>query len=158
MKFCFDANAFIQPWHNRYPIDLFPDFWDHLEQLGQDDHTVFTTDEVLGELERVDDELLAWVKARPDLILPLDENVQLAVTRILKAYPRLINARKQRSMADPFVIAHAQVLHAAVVTEEQPSSRPRDNPRITDVCQALDTECIDVLTFMRQTGLKFGRR
>lgn len=157
MSYCFDTSAFVEAWRRRYPIQLFPDFWDRVDEMARDGNRVFANEEVRAEIERIDDDLLAWIRARPHLILVLDDAVQARTTEILRSHSRLMNLRKNRSMADPFVIAHAPVLNAAVVTEER-LTESRKAPRIPDVCRAIGVECIDVVTFMRRENMVFRLR
>jgi len=157
MIFCFDTNAFIQPWHNRYPIDLFPDFWNDIDQMGKRGD-IIASEEVLRELQRIDDALHDWMKERPHLFHPTDEQIQRAVRAIFEVaeFQRLIDTKKNRSMAEPFVIALAQIRKATVVTEEQ-FDRKRKHVRIPDVCESLGVPCIKVVEFMRRTDMTFKR-
>ena len=154
--YCLDSNAFIEPWTRRYPIDLFPDYWESLEEMG-DSGIVLATEEVLKELEKIDDGLKVWAKARPVIFRALDEPTQENVLTVLAEYPRLIDSKKNRSMADPFVVAQAMTSESIVVTEEiaAPGSK---SPKIPDVCNHFGIECVDVLTFMRNEGMIFHRR
>ena len=93
-------------------------------------------------------------KERPHIFRPLDEPVQRYVTDILKNYPRLIDSKKNRSMADPFVIGQALSSKAIVVSEEV-SSPGSKSPKIPDVCTKYEVECINILEFMRRARLRF---
>lgn len=157
MSYCFDTSAFIEPWVRHYPPSLFPDFWDRIDQMASDGNRVFATEEVRVELERIQDDLHKWVKERSHLILELDTEVQKRVSTILADHRRLLNLRQNRSAADAFVIAHAAVREAVVVTEERPSNTTR-TLRIPDVCSAIGIECIDIVTFMRRENMVFRLR
>ena len=158
VRYCFDTSAFVEPWQRLYPPDVFPAFWGHVEKLADNGLTVFTNKEVLRELEPVEDDLYAWLKDRNHMVLELEEDVQEAAKIILADHSGLVQASKNRSMADPWVIAHAQVMDATVVTQEQASKNPARKPHIPDVCQALSIPCINVLAFIRETGLNFARK
>jgi len=75
---------------------------------------------------------------------------------ILDKYPRLVDTKKNRSAADPFVIAQAMASNSIVVTEEI-SARGSKSPKIPDVCSAFNIDSINVLEFMRRVGMKFKR-
>jgi hypothetical protein len=60
---------------------------------------------------------------------------------------------KNRSQADPFVIATAMFRNATVVTGELQGTERR--PRIPDVCQAEGVPCINFLQMLRDFGLTF---
>ena len=73
------------------------------------------------ELEKKEDEAFAWAKAQEDLFVPMDDEIQDAVSAILADHPRLLDTRRGRSGADPFVIALAKVRGCTVVTGEHRS-------------------------------------
>jgi hypothetical protein len=59
---------------------------------------------VLLELERQDDDVFAWAE-RHVTFMPLEDEIQASATEILAKFPQLVNTRRSRSVADPFVIA-----------------------------------------------------
>jgi hypothetical protein len=69
---------------------------------------------VLLELERQDDDVFAWAK-RHVTFIPLEDEIQ-AATEFLAKFPQLVNTRRSRSVADPFVIALARGQRLTVVT------------------------------------------
>ena len=62
--------------------------------------------------------------------------------------------RKNRSTADPFVIAVAEVNGVTVVSGEIPSNNPR-KPKIPDVCSAMGIKHIRLLELFGLEGWKF---
>jgi hypothetical protein len=153
--YCLDTNVFIEAWNNRYPIDLMPDFWAALEELGQGG-IIISPDEVLLELSKTDDDLHKWAKNHSRIFQAPDALVQSHLRRVLMASPRLIDSKKGRNQADPFVVAQALAASAVVVSEEI-SSPGSKSPKVPDVCSTHDIECIKLLDFMRQVGLRFQR-
>lgn len=75
------------------------------------------------------------------------------MVRILASHKRLVDTKKGRSIADPWVIAQAQVMSAVIVTEEQPSRG--SSPKIPDVCEALGVQYTNVIGLIRAMGLQF---
>jgi hypothetical protein len=112
------------------------------------------TDEVRIELEKQDDELLKWCQDVDGFFVDIDDPIQESVADILKNYPLIFDNRKNRSGADPWVIALAHVHSCTVVTEEQPTNSTR-RPHIPDVCQALGIQCFGILGVIRQEGWVF---
>lgn len=150
MKYSLDTSSFVEPWRRAYPPDVLPSLWEeHLPSLVLAGD-LRATQEVRVELERQDDELLAWAVQHEGLFLEVDEPVQRAVSQILAAHLKLVNPHTGRSGADPFVIALAQVSGGTVVTEEKPRSLV--NPKIPDVCGALGVRCINMLELIREQG------
>ena len=102
------------------------------------------TEEVLIELKKKDDDVYKWAKNQQGLFLPIDDATQGSVLNILSLYPRLVDARKNRSTADPFVIAIAQVNGLVVVSGEIASNK-LNKPKIPDVCSAMGIKHIRLL-------------
>ena len=148
MKYSVDTSAILNAWNRYYPPDVFPTIWEGIDDLIVRG-VLISTEEVLVELERKDDDVHAWAKAHGKFSIPLDEQIQIVVARILQQFPRLVDTRRNRSGADPFVIALAVVEECAVVTYEG-RSNSQDRPHIPDVCDAMGIRCIDVLQLIRE--------
>ena len=101
--YCLDTSALIESWWNLYPPDLFPSFWEKLDEAIV--NGCFTSPEiVLEELEEKDDKVYAWAKKRADhLFVPLDTELQRVQAEIVNTFPRLTSPLKGRSLADPWV-------------------------------------------------------
>ena len=153
MKYSVDTSAFIQSWRRYYPIDVFPSFWDMLDALIRAGDLV-AIDEVLIELDKKDDEVLKWVRCRDELIVPINDSIQHAVRVVLRERPRLIDTRRNRSGADPFVIALAMAEGLTVVTDEQRTGSA-DRPNIPDVCDHLGVQCVGIIDLIRAEGGRF---
>lgn len=134
-----------------YPSDVFPGVWAKVEQLV-DDGVMASCELVLDELNAQDDEVSVWAADRTQIFLPLVAQIQNAATSLLRQFPTLIDLRRRKSGADPFVIATAQILGCAVVTEEKRSGGP-PAVKIPDVCAAFGIACVPVLQVLRSEGL-----
>jgi len=135
-----------------YPPDVFPTIWTQLDGAARSGN-IFAIDEVYRELEKKDDAAFQWLKARLEMIVAIDIEIQERVKKILAAHDRLIDNRRNRSSGDAFVIALAQARNMAVVTGER-ASGVIAKPKIPDVCVALKIPCINVLTMFRNEGWK----
>lgn len=133
-------------------MDVFPAFWDRLEELIVS-HEVIATEVVLDELAKKDDEVHAWVKARPALFRTVDEEIQIRVRAILKDYRYLVKETASQTQADPFVIALAQGENLIVVTEEHYGSASK--PKIPFVCDKLGIPHTNTVGMLRRLGLSF---
>lgn len=152
MSHCIDTSALLEAWVRRYPPDVFPGLWAHIESLAATEK-LRAPDEVLRELQTKDDGLAKWAKQRDGLFAPLEPAVMAAVREVLAAFPRLVGTLKQRNRADAFVIALAKVDGLTVVTEERGGTP--DRPRIPLICDHFGVLCINTLEFIRETGLTF---
>lgn len=155
-RYCLDTNAFVEPWNKYYSIKLCPQYWEILDRLGQQG-IVFCADQVKREIEKVDDGLKKWLGARPHLVRQEAEEVQQKVRTILEKFPSLIAVGANRSMADPWVIAHAMVENAVVVSKEYVATKNQKNSRvkIPDVCRHFGVLCISDFEFVDEIGVKF---
>lgn len=149
-RYSLDTSFFVNSWRRYYQPDVFPGVWERLAGLI-DAGAVIATEEVRYEIEKQEDEILQWVNQRPELFVPTDGSVQWAVREILRGHPRIIDTRRSRSGADPFVIAVAQTANCAVVTDERATNSP-DRPHIPDVCAALSVRCIEIVDLFRAEG------
>lgn len=128
-----------------------------LDASGGEDGDLAASVEVFIELEKRDDEVHQWAKKRKaKMFVPIDAAQQEEVSSILAAHEKLVDTRKNRSAADPFVIALAKAQGCVVVTGEKPSGSA-DRPNIPDVCDAMGLRWISLLDLFREQGWRFGR-
>lgn len=153
MKYSIDTSALIEGWYRRFPPDIVPGFWDNLDELIQNGN-LKATEEVLVELEKKHDVIHNWVKERENLFILIDEEIQFVVREILSNHKTLIDSRRNRSSADPFVIALAKINSSIVITEELPTQSD-NRPHIPDVCDALNIEYINLIDLSRIENWKF---
>jgi hypothetical protein len=111
-------------------------------------------DKVWVEIDAKDAAARAWCYPRLDrLVVPTDARVVQQVQSVLRSHPRLVGALKNRSGADPFVIAVARLGNALVVTGEVQGTDAR--PRIPFVCAELGLECISFLDLIKAERWSF---
>lgn len=152
MTYSIDTSALLDGWRRHYPPDVFASIWERIDGLISDGK-LCAIDEVRSELERKDDDVFRWAKSRENFFVPIDDDIQIQVARILRAHPRLVDQRKGRSGADAFVIALALRDQAVVITAEQRSSKA-GIPKIPDVCDAMGVRSIGLLDFFRERAWK----
>ncbi len=155
MKYSVDTSALLHCWIRHYPPDVFPALWDKLDELAGRG-VLIASEEVLIELERKDDGIYQWAAGRAQMFIPTDEEIQRAVRSVLESHPKLIDERKNRSGADPFVIAVALTRGCSVLTGEGPSRSPTKRPHIPDVCLALRIRTLRMIEFFREQEWVLG--
>lgn len=148
-----DTSGFLDGMRRYYPPATFPGIWARMEDLAEAGHLKLC-EMVKGELAKRDDEALRWVEARREMVLPLDDDRQRIVKDLLRTYPRLVDTRKGRSGADPFVIAVAVKFKCPVVTGE-PFTGNMVKPRIPDVCQEMGIPYLSFLQLIQREGWVF---
>jgi hypothetical protein len=147
-RYSLDTSVLLNAWWRTYPPDLFPTLWDNIGRLV-DNGILIASEEVLEELKKQDDEVLAWANQRARMFVPIDDQVQQVVSTILQSYPRLIDNRSNRSGADPFIIGLAVVEGCTVITEERATGNPL-RPKIPDVCSGMGVRCIGLVELIRE--------
>lgn len=151
MVYCIDTSAWLDGWLRDYPPDVFPSLWERLASCV-DEGLLVCSEEVYVELEKKDDGIHDWLKERKKVVVLLDENIQRIASELLESHPRLVDTHRNRSQADPFVIATAIHLGAVVVTGE--TKGKLDSPKIPDVCAAREVPCISFLQMLRELNWK----
>lgn len=155
MLYSFDTSAFLEPWNRHYPRDHFPSLWEKLGDLINSGN-IIATEEVRIELARIEDDVYRWALEREKMFIPVRGEIQQAVKSILDKYPRLVDKRRNRSGADPFVIALAQIqMEKCTVVTYETHGNIQTNPRIPDVCDALGIRCINVSALIQDEGWVF---
>jgi hypothetical protein len=151
--YCLDSSAIID-WHERYyPPRNFPQLVDRVDEIMQEGR-VLISEEVWVEIDSKDAAAKEWCEPRlGDLVVPTDLDVVKQVQAILTSHPKLVGALKNRSGADPFVIAVAMLCDSTVVTGELPGTENR--PRIPNVCSDLSVPCISFLDLIKAEHWSF---
>ena len=150
-KYCLDTNVFIEPWNKYYAPKFTKGYWELLYKLAKKG-IIFAPMEVKREIEKVDDKLSKWIKGKDFFQEPDEEYVQPYLKKIMHKYPNLVNSTKGRSIADPWVIAHAKAHQATVVTTEQKAPK---KVKIPDVCKKENIPCIDIPVFVEKLNIEF---
>jgi hypothetical protein len=149
-----DSSSLIEGWNTLYPPDSFPGLWARIEALIAAGEIVSSA-EVMKEIERKDDLLLAWCKPRASMFLPLSAEIQRTASSILANLPKLVDARTGKSMADPFVVATAKVTSTKLVTQERPTGRAH-RPKIPEACEHAGVAWLNLLDVIKVEGWIFS--
>ncbi|HPD52557.1 MAG: DUF4411 family protein [Bacteroidota bacterium] len=157
-KYCLDANVLIQAWQKYYSPRFCPDYWNVLNALG-DKGIVQIPEAVFEEIVRTEDELSRWLKASKIPVTKISEPITRCLQRIYEAAPThkfLVDNTRARSLADPWVIAHALHEGATVVTKEEKVTAINSNKiKIPNVCDNMGVRWIDDFQFIDEAGIRF---
>lgn len=119
----------------------------------------FIPEEVQREIEKEHDALKDWLSDKQFMVKEINDAVQNALKRIYAANPkheRLVDSKKNRSIADPWVIAHAMTENAIVVTKENKITQPNSSKiQIPNVCENMGIRWMDDFAFIREHNIKF---
>ncbi len=159
VKYCLDTNFFIEAWNKYYSPEFCIGYWETIDELAKIG-IVFITQEVKREIDKVDDNLKKWFKNKSYFVKSIDQNVQQCLKDIYSkdiSHQYLSNNTKNRSIADPWVIAHAMAENAVVVTKEYIStSQNKQKIKIPDVCNNMGIRWIDDFDFIKEVSLTFN--
>ena len=151
-----DTSSLIAAFHERYPIKNFPSLWRKIEELIKEGRLKMS--QVAFEEAMKDTEIKQWCdesQLKPDFQLPINELVQEKVSEVLSEFPRLVDNRRGKSGADPWVIALAMITqNCIVVTEENPTNK-KNRPKIPDVCAHFNLQCIKVVDLIKRENWIF---
>jgi hypothetical protein len=157
--YCLDANVLIQAWQKYYSPKLCPGYWDLLNELGKKG-TVFIADEVYNEITRTEDDLCEWLKKSKIPVKAIDGNVTKCLQDIYSKDPNhktLVDNTRARSLADPWVIAHAMSAGAVVVTKEEKVTAPNTTRiKIPNVCDNMGVPWMNDFDFISELNIKFS--
>ena len=157
-KYCLDANVLIQAWQKYYSPKLCPDYWRVLDELGKQDR-IFLPQMVYEEITRTEDDLAAWLKQSNIPEYKIDGPVTEALRSIYSAnsaHQGLVDNTRARSLADPWVIAHAIKEKATVVTkEEKITATNTAKIKIPNVCDNMKVRWINDYQFVEELNIRF---
>jgi predicted nucleic acid-binding protein len=157
--YCLDANVLIQAWQKYYSPKFCPDYWKVLNKLG-DEGRVFIPEMVYEEIVRTEDDLADWLKKSKISVRKIDE----AVTKHLQSiysknvlHKNLVDNTKSRSIADPWVIAHALNEKATIVTkEEKVTAQNSIKIKIPNVCDNMGVRWINDFQLIEELAIYFN--
>ncbi len=156
--YCLDANVLIQAWQKYYSPKFCPDYWDILIELGKNE-IIFIPELVREEIIRTEDNLSKWLKNSKIPIRKIVEKVTKCLQNIYaknQVHKNLVDNTKARSIADPWIIAHAINEGATVVTKEEKVTALNSNKiKIPNVCDNMGVRWINDFEFIDEIDIKF---
>lgn len=156
--YCLDANVLIQAWQKYYSPVLCPDYWKVLDSLGSDNR-IFICQEVYDEIVKTEDDLSSWLKASNISVRKANESVIESLKQIYTtpAHLRLVDNTKNRSLADPWVIAHAMDSNSVVATKEEKVTQANSTKvKIPNVCDNVGVRWINDFEFVQELNFRFS--
>lgn len=159
--YCLDANVLIQAWQKYYSPKFCPAYWEVLNELGAQNR-IFLPELVYEEITRSEDDLTIWLKKSRIQVHKIDEPVTKCLQAIYSKNPQhknLVDNTRARSLADPWVIAHAINEKATVVTKEEKVTALNSNRiKIPNVCENMSVRWINDFELINELDIKFSCR
>jgi hypothetical protein len=148
-----DMSALVQLWQPRYyKRNVFPGLWKNYDELVEAGRLV-SVREVRLEVERGNDDLVAWAKQHSHLFHAYTPEQYAIAGSIQNDFPGLVDVTKETPDADPFVIAKAKSEGATVVSCEGPGTPAK--PSIPYVCRKLGVRHLDLVGMFEDLGWSF---
>lgn len=159
MRYLLDANTYIQAKNQYYGMDICPAYWDWLDQQFQQG-LVASVNMIGRELRDGNDDLAEWARARPAHFVPNDDDETQAVfSSIVQAVMQGDYNQGNRdsflAKADPWIIAKARVIGAAVVTHESVLAPNTRKVKVPNICHQFDVPCVNTFQFLRELNARF---
>lgn len=151
-----DTSALIAAFHERYPIANFPSLWRKIEELIRNGRLKMS--QIVFEEAMRDTDIKLWCdeyQLKPDFQVPINELVQEQVSEVLSEFPRLVDNRTGKSGADPWVIALALTAENYIVLTEENPTDSKNRPKIPDVCDHFNLQCIKVVDLIKRENWIF---
>jgi hypothetical protein len=156
-----DANVFITAKNVHYSFDVFPGFWDWLDERAAAGELA-STDMVFDELTNQDDDLADWVRGRKQSIFHVTStslDIANSVTEIGRwmnsvAFKAHVQAEFMDG-ADPFLAAVAMVRGDTVVTLETFDAAARRKVKLPNACQHLGVPYETTYEMLRSLNARF---
>lgn len=150
--YLFDADSLILANRHDFPIDRDPGtFWTFMENMGNQGQ-IRIPEAVFDEIGRRDDSLSAWLSSRKYVFFIPTNDALPCIRQVLGVYGPLtdLDLEKLNGKADPYLVAHALVIGATVVTNEasHPSAISPHKKGIPDICSSLGVSCIRYPRFL----------
>ncbi len=156
--YCLDSNVLIEAWQKYYSPKFCPDYWAVLNKFGAEGR-IFIPEMVYEEITRTEDDLSQWLKASEIPIRKIEQAVTECLQNIYSQNPLhkfLVDNTKARSLADPWVIAHAMHEKATVVTkEEKVTALSSKRIKIPNVCDNMEVKWINDFQLIEKLNINF---
>lgn len=158
-----DANVFITAKNLHYSFDVFPAFWDWLDDRAATGE-IASTDMVFDELRDQGDDLSDWVRDRKESFFHVEstsQQVAAEVARIgrwMASVPFATHVQEEfMSGADPFLAGVARVRGDTVVTLESLAPvATRRKVYLPNACQHLGVQFETTYDMLRNLHARFA--
>ena len=129
-----------------------------MDGLGSEGR-IFICQEVYDEIVKTEDDLSSWLK---DSNIPVRKASESVIGNLIEIYKtpahlKLVDNTKNRSLADPWVIAHAMDTNSVVVTKEEKVTQANSTKvKIPNVCDNVGVRWINDFEFVQELNFRFS--
>ena len=161
MNYLLDSNTLIEAKNRYYQMRVCPGYWAWIAR-NQAVGELASVRSVGDELRRGNDELADWARANGELFLSeSDDATQTSFAEVAQHVAEQTERMRPGALdeflggADPWLIAKARVMGAAVVTHEQFHPDARRKFLIPNVCRHFGVTWMDTFQLLNQMKARF---
>lgn len=143
-QYCIDTSALIEL--KPYWPETFHTLWQDIERLVVE-RRLLAPVSVLGELEDYQgsaDVILRWARRHRKMFVGLELEQQRLLRKHSSVLRQVVDPRKTKEDADPYVIVLAMAEGCAVITSERKRKELSQRMRIPDACDLLGINCLSL--------------
>ena len=161
--FLLDSNSLITPHLNYYPFDFASGFWQQMK-FHIASGRIAVLDMVKNEISKVNDDLSSWIKGleigvyidhrEPSIVQSYGDVLQ-AIQNDRRYQSSALFEWSRGSVADPWLIATANVMGYTIITFEKPNSNlndryPSKQAKIPDIVRRFNVTTNNLFYMMRE--------
>lgn len=148
-KYIIDASSiFSQKPDEPNRRRVYKGLWQRIDDYIKD-QIIVTCSEIESEIK--DKDLLDWLHFQQCEILPITDEIQANVRKIVNEHPNLIDFSKCKSSGDAFLIATAMEYGLTVITEEEKVS----SKKIPAICKSYNIPCVNITELCTEENWEF---
>ena len=158
-----DANVFMTAWHDHYPPDLYPGFWECLEQYSQEGR-LLSIDHVRSEILSPID-LIAWMDRhwQGSFVFSGEQEVVQVFSDMqtwVQGNEQFSSAAKDdfARTADGWLAAYARIHNAIVVSNEVFDPNVKRRVPLPNLCKQFGVAHSNTIGMLRGLGVRFDLR
>jgi hypothetical protein len=151
-KYLIDSSSIMaQKPSDALPRQVHKSLWEMIEKSIQE-QTIATCSEIEEEVKN-DSIVGDWLGSKQCVILPIDDEIQRNVRRIVTEHPKMISfsGGKGSSSGDAFLIATAMKYNIAIITEEK---KDKQN-KIPIICKDYGIQTLNITELCVTEGWAF---
>jgi hypothetical protein len=153
-SYCIDSCSIMDLWdEDVYPSASFPTLRPQVLQHISNG-TISSCVEVYQELLVGGDDVSDFAEQNKHIFMDIDKKTAEVLREIFAKYPEL--AMTEKTIADPFIVAHAKARGLTVVTSEKKSATTSPTkPKVPNLCEQFGVKCINLAELLAELKMVF---
>ena len=137
-RYIIDASSILSQKENEtHRRRVYRSQWEKIDNYIEK-QVIVTCSEIADEIK--DDTIKGWLRKQACVILPIDDEIQQNVKRIVNDHPKMLDFSNCKSSGDAFLIATAMKYGLTVITEENPKKKDR----IPQICDSYGIRVLNI--------------